>query len=532
MSLLDAAWGLSRTDSTTEALKLVLEGLAQIVRIDAAAVLTFDATGTLAIAAQRGLAPAAQQLRFRPSEWARLDRAIGEDGPLRIRGSSEPDPYDGLLAGSSAHISPIHACVVAPLRIGTECVGLLTIDALRPEGLDALSSRDLSLSAALATAALRHGRSREEIATLRQGSARAPGVAHDDRGAASGIGLELLLGESAPMRRLRREIEVLAGLSTTVLIEGATGVGKELVAREIHARSPRARRPFVVVNCAALPTALIEAELFGHTRGAFTGAAFERRGKFVAAEGGTLLLDEIGELPLDAQATLLRALQDGEIQRVGDDHPRHVDVRVLCSTNRTLADEVAKGRFRADLYHRLAVYPIRVPALHERLEDLPSLITHFADAFAARVGARAEAMPAVDVERLARRAWPGNVRELKHAVERALLRGLMERGGLAGGSSLLTLAWDDPVDHAAAISAAQLDATSSSARSPIQEPTLERGEPLLDRLERVRRAAFVEALGAAHGNIAEAARRLGLSRSFAYREVVRLGLDAPRRSRR
>jgi DNA-binding NtrC family response regulator len=228
-----------------------------------------------------------------------------------------------------------------------------------------------------------------------------------------------MVGESLPMMELARLIRLVAPRSTTVLIEGETGTGKELVARAVHQLSPRAGKPFAVLNCAAIPESLLEAELFGHTRGAFTGAVQSRTGRIEAAHGGTLFLDEIGEMPLALQAKMLRFLESGELQRVGDNELIHVEVRVVAATHEPLQQRADEHRFRLDLYHRLAVFPVALPALRERMEDVLPLATHVL----AKLG---EKMPVKRLSsgaeaRLMEHDWPGNVRELEHVLERATI---------------------------------------------------------------------------------------------------------------
>jgi chemotaxis protein methyltransferase CheR len=230
-----------------------------------------------------------------------------------------------------------------------------------------------------------------------------------------------LIGESDSLGYVAQKVDQVAASDVPVLLEGETGVGKELVARLIHDRSPRRERAFVRVNCSAIPHGLVESELFGHERGAFTGAIKRRRGRFELADGGTLLLDEIGELPLDIQPKLLRALQDGEVVRVGSEGPVQVDVRIIASTNRVLSEEVREGRFREDLFFRLAVFPITVPPLRDRREDIPLLVSHFAAEYAAQQRKRIDQIPPGVMDALARYAWPGNVRELQNVIERAVL---------------------------------------------------------------------------------------------------------------
>jgi two-component system, NtrC family, response regulator AtoC len=236
-------------------------------------------------------------------------------------------------------------------------------------------------------------------------------------------GAEGIVGGSAAMRRILELARKVARHPSTVLLTGESGTGKEVVARYVHRESPRADAPFVAVNCAAIPEALLESELFGHTRGAFTGAAADRRGLFEEADGGTLLLDEIGELPVALQVKLLRALQEGEIRRVGESVSRPVDVRVLAATSRDLEGDVAAGRFRSDLYYRINVVRLHLPPLRERREDIGPLARHFVTVHARRMGARSvpPALTAAALRRLEEHAWPGNVRELENAIERALV---------------------------------------------------------------------------------------------------------------
>jgi len=230
-----------------------------------------------------------------------------------------------------------------------------------------------------------------------------------------------MIGRTAAMQRLFHEIEKVAPTKASVLITGESGTGKELIARAIHRLSPRTDGPFVKVNCAAIPRELIESELFGHERGAFTGALLRRRGLFEQAHSGTLFLDEIGDMDIVAQAKVLRAVQSGEVSRVGSEHVLRVDVRVLAATNRDLARAVESGTFRDDLFFRLAVFPIRSPALRERIDDIPLLARAFMEQFASENGVRPKPIDDDVMNALAARKWPGNVRELKNAVERSAI---------------------------------------------------------------------------------------------------------------
>lgn len=234
-------------------------------------------------------------------------------------------------------------------------------------------------------------------------------------------GLEAIIGSSESMRKIIEMLEVVGPQPVDVLITGPSGTGKELVARALHWSSPRAEKPFIKLNCAALPESLIESELFGHEKGAFTGAIKNRKGKFEAAHGGTILLDEISEMPLGLQAKLLRVLQEREFDRVGSNEPVHVDVRVVATTNRNLAQEVKEGRFREDLYFRLNVVPIHLPALATRRDDIPALVVHFIEKYGARYGREFEAIDDDALDYLKSQPWQGNVRELENRIERAVV---------------------------------------------------------------------------------------------------------------
>ncbi len=245
-----------------------------------------------------------------------------------------------------------------------------------------------------------------------------------------------LLGDSEEIRRLREEIARVAPSRATVMVDGESGTGKELVARRLHHLSDRARRPFIRVNCAAIPEELIESELFGHEKGSFTGAHKRQLGKFVQADGGTIFLDEVGDMSLKTQAKVLRVLQDGEVEPVGAGTPFRVDVRVIAATNKDLVGEVEEGRFREDLYYRLAVVMLRTPALREHAADIPLLVEHFTSHFCEEYNRRPKSWTAGALAQLERHPWPGNVRELKNVVERAVIMELedtIERVELVAG---------------------------------------------------------------------------------------------------
>ena len=311
------------------------------------------------------------------------------------------------------------------------------------------------------------------------------------------------IGVSAAMRRVFTLMERFAPADGTVLLEGETGTGKELLAQAIHDASGRASGPFVVVNCGAIPVTLIESELFGHVRGAFTGATEARRGAFEAARGGTLFLDEIGELPLAVQPVLLRVLENRTVKRVGDDRRIPVDVRVVAATHRDLRQEVNRSRFRADLYYRLAVLRLRVPPLRERREDIPVLVRHFCEQMAG-AGAEGEPPPTLPdelVTALAAQSWPGNVRELRSAVQRAILLGDAAE-------------WQDPLARARA--------------EAEPNPIVDLGQTFGDAKERATarwESAYVRKLIEMFGgNLTRAARAVGMSRNHLRQLAERHGV--------
>jgi two-component system response regulator AtoC len=311
-----------------------------------------------------------------------------------------------------------------------------------------------------------------------------------------GPAMRAVVAESAGMRAALDLVARVAEHKSTVLITGESGTGKEVIARAIHRAGPRAAAPFVAINCAAIPENLLESELFGHVRGAFTGATGDKPGLFEQASGGTLLLDEIGELPLGLQAKLLRVLQDGEIRRVGDQKSRRVDVRVLAATARDLGAEAAAGRFREDLYYRLNVVTIQLPPLRERRDDIAPLARHFAADLARRLGRALELSPAA-VQWLEQQAWRGNVRELEHAIERAAVLN------------------NKPVLDAADLHPQPLPAPHSPGEQGAGSGKLK------DQVTAAEKRAIQAALEAAAGNRAAAAKRLGVSLRTLFYKMVR-----------
>ena len=312
-----------------------------------------------------------------------------------------------------------------------------------------------------------------------------------------------IVGTSGVMQQVRNLIGQVAGTPSRVLITGESGTGKELVARAIHRGSTRAARPMVSLNCAAVPRDLLESELFGHERGAFTGAVARRHGKFELADGSTLFLDEVGDLHLEAQAKLLRVLEEGTVERLGGERAKQVDVRVIAATNKNLAGAVEQGRFREDLFYRLNVFPIHVPPLRERLSDLPELVRHLAALAGARCTRAPREFPAAALERLNAHPWPGNVRELANVVER-----------------LTIVEPDGPVTAAGVDRILGTGPRRGRVREGTSGPT-----NLAQALDAYESELIQRALEEAGGRVAEAARRLETDRANLYRRMRRLGLS-------
>jgi DNA-binding NtrC family response regulator len=316
-----------------------------------------------------------------------------------------------------------------------------------------------------------------------------------------------IVGDSPALKDVLARVEQVASTTSTVLLRGETGTGKEMVARAIHINSAREDKPFIKVNCAALAPGVLESELFGHEKGAFTGAVARRLGRFELADGGTLFLDEVGDLPADVQVKLLRVLQERELERVGGAETIKVDVRVVSATHRDLEKLIADGEFREDLYYRLNVFPITLPPLRQRAGDIALLAEHFIGKYARAAGKNIRGLDAGAVAALTSYAWPGNVRELENVIERALI---LARGGELTAADLEFTRRAAPV------------ATTTSIAQPA---AVDGGRPLQERLGEQERAAIVSAIDQARGNIAHAARALGINRSTLYYRLRKHGLE-------
>jgi anaerobic nitric oxide reductase transcription regulator len=506
-ALADVAGDLSSSLATRDRYDRLLQAVRRVVPCDAACLMVLEGNELVPLAGH-GLTQHAMRIRYSRDQHPRLDAILANPQPIQFPANSDlPDPFDGNLQADPQALHGIHACLGCALRDGDIVVGALTADALEPRAFDQLDPQLLRLLAGLAGAALRTARLIEALETTVDRQAQ------DLRDRARDVFQSGFLGVSDGAQRVIEHVRLVAATDLPVLVSGETGVGKELVAAMVHAASPRRERPLVIVNCAALPESLAESELFGHVAGSFTGATHDRAGKFELADRATIFLDEIGELPMPLQAKLLRALQQGEVQRVGSDRSHRVDVRVIAATNRDLDAETAAGHFRADLYHRLAAYPIAVPPLRSRLEDLPILADHILGQLRRRIGCRTPVLRAESLDRLRQYSWPGNVRELDNVLARSVLRAQR----------------DTPVGQQLEIQPRHLSpdlgaslGSTAKARNYSTPPMDDR--PLVDQVAEFQMQVISRTVKSHDGNWAAAARSLGMHRANLHTLAKRLGL--------
>lgn len=504
-SLISIVADLSTNMSAEQRYQRLLEHLCRIFPCDASALLKFENPCLIPLAVN-GLSEDTLGRRFVVNEHPRLARILASEQSVRFAADSDlPDPYDGLIETETDQLL-VHDCMGVTLFIDGEPWGVLTMDALAPGTFDNIDPLQLNTFISVTAATVKAA---GLIASLEQRVRYATQAVFKEN-----TGLDLI-GDSDCMRTLRNEISIVAPSELAVLVLGETGVGKELVARRIHLESKRADQVMVYVNCAALPETIAESELFGHSKGAFTGAVSDRTGKFELADGGTIFLDEIGELPLSIQAKLLRTLQNGEIQRVGSDKQIKVNVRVIAATNRNLQQEVAAGQFRPDLYHRLAVYPMHVPALRERGKDVLLLAGAFLEKNQQHLGIKKLRLDQNAKQALLAYHWPGNIRELEHLLSRAALKSATQENRQA---DFIT------------ISPAYLDIVPEPMADPHSNTTtglaIASSEPIdfKNAVDEFQRQLIRRQLAAQQGNMAATARLLGLDRGNFHRLLKRLGV--------
>src|SRR5271155_4692526 len=398
-------------------------------------------------------------------------------------------------ASGAAAAEGIKAACNIPLVNRGRALGILSIlriteTSFTPEDVDFLSRASGQIAIAVENAL-----AYREISELKDKLAQEKVYLEEEF--RSEMGFEQIIGNSSALKHVLQLVETVAPSDSTVLLLGETGTGKELIARAIHDRSRRKQRTLVKLNCAAIPTGLLESELFGHEKGAFTGAISQKMGRLELADQGTLFLDEVGDIPIEIQPKLLRALQEREFERLGSTHTRKVNVRLVAATNRDLETMIANKEFRSDLYYRLNVFPIRIPLLRDRKEDIPLLVSHFAQKFAKQLQKQIESVPSVAMKKLAAWSWPGNIRELENIIERSVI--------LTRGSAL---------------------------HVPLEELTQgARAIPLNGTREASERDDILRILKATNGRVAGAtgaAQRLGIPRTTLISRMKKLGID-PRR---
>jgi anaerobic nitric oxide reductase transcription regulator len=499
--LLKIVLNLSSNQSPEHQYRQIIEGVTQVFPCDASCLFIFDQDGFLTPVAVRGLSNAVLGRRYSPKFHPRLDFIIQSDDPVRFDANcSLPDPFDGMLLTENQCID-VHDCMGCSLYVEGQLVGVLTMDALAVGAFNDIDLVSVRTFAALTAATLRNI---AQVAALKAQNQKQKDVTHTLIQQARSKQGEMV-GVSPQLDLLRSHISMVAKPDYSVLIMGETGTGKELVAHAVHAQSNRSDNPMIYVNCAALPEGLAESELFGHVKGAFTGAQTHRKGKFELADGGTIFLDEIGELPLVLQAKLLRVLQQGDVQRVGSDQHLTVNVRIIAATNRQLENEVIHGQFRADLFHRLNVFPIYVPPLRERTGDIPVLAGYLLEKVRhqfnvhnlhvhPKVFAHLESLP-----------WHGNVRELEHALTRSALHAIQQ------GESTIMLRHMDTFKSFHALKAEPQHLPSQS-------------QPMRELVELYQKELIQHALQQSNGIWAQAAEFLQMDRGNLYRMGKKLGI--------
>ncbi|ROS05408.1 anaerobic nitric oxide reductase transcription regulator [Sinobacterium caligoides] len=481
----------------------LISSLNDVLPCDASALFILTDDKQLRPVAVVGLSEEVLGKRFDPGNHPRLQAILDAREPVRFAADSTlPDPFDGILKNDPSLALNVHDCMGCSLYAEQQLIGILTLDALQPGAFDDIDDVTIKTFTALAAATIRNA---SMVDALKSRHRRQQSINKLLIEEARNRGGELI-GTTPTIEQLRNNIQLVANSNFAVLISGETGTGKELVAHAVHAQSPRANQPMIYVNCAALPESIAESELFGHVKGAFTGASTQRTGKFELAHSGTIFLDEVGELPLLLQAKLLRVIQQGEVQRVGADRNLQVDVRVIAATNRQLEVEVREGRFRSDLYHRLNVFPINVPPLREHKGDLAILSGHILDRVRRQFNARSLHLHPQASRHLEQHSWPGNVRELEHSLMRAALRAIQSN------EQLITL---EHFNDGAAITQQPEPISTSGNDNPVA---------LRQAVEDFQRQLIDEALERNNGVWARAAKELQVDRGNLYKIGKRLGL--------
>lgn len=498
------AINLNQEASCKDRFRRMLSLLRDLLECDASALMIFKDQQFIPLA-MCGLAEDVVGRHFCIAEHPRLKAIALADDIVRFPANSTlPDPFDGLIPNDTGKLY-IHGCIGFPLRINQQLIGALTIDSFNADAFSRFTDNTLRTISSITAAALYNALLIERLESkLANGDAEnvfENMITSDTE----------IIGESQQIRALKSEIMAVSACELNVLILGETGVGKELVAKAIHGSSTRKDKPLIYLNCAALPESVAESELFGHIKGAFTGAINNRQGKFELADTGTLFLDEIGELPLNLQAKLLRVIQYGDLQRVGDDKNLKVDVRIIAATNKDLLTEVNENRFRADLYHRLSVFPIMVPPLRERGDDVILLAGYFIEKIRIKLGISHIKLSSTSLKSIMHNDWLGNVRELENAIYRAAIMAKSE-----ASSNIVTI----EIKHFNKMLPChkELDSTMDSVMAAWS------GEPLREATDNFQKNILHEVLQINKNNWSATARDLGMNSGNLHRLAKRLNI--------
>jgi formate hydrogenlyase transcriptional activator len=518
--LLNLTTRITSSLNLREVLRAIAANIREVIHADAVAVslpsCTDAASGKLRVFAMdfpRGKGVIKEELLVTPSAAAK--RAMDTLKPT-VLDTQEPGNF-AYGTNDIAAAEGIKALCLIPLVNRGRVLGILatsrtTETPFTPEDVDFLSRASGQIAIAIENAL-----AYKEISELKEKLAQEKLYLEEEIRTDSGF--ERIIGKSAALKRVLQMVETVAPSDSTVLLLGETGTGKELIARAIHDRSRRKDRTFVKLNCAAIPTGLLESELFGHEKGAFTGAIAQKVGRLELADQGTLFLDEVGDIPIEIQPKLLRVLQEREFERLGSTHTRKVNVRLVAATNRDLEKMVADREFRSDLFYRLNVFPIRVPSLHERKEDIPLLVSYFAQKFAKQLQKQIESVPSVAMKALTAWEWPGNIRELENFIERAVI--------LTRGKALEAPLTELRKTETATAADTGVDRKSRTARKATSSRP--KVNASAEEYERKQREEILEALTTCKGRVGGsdgAAIRLGINRTTLMYRMRKFGIYA------
>lgn len=500
--VVQAAIQLNSSLDLQEVLNRILDELQKLISYDVASILIKEGNSLISLKTRGFLSPS--EIHFHIDQNPRLQMAVKSNYTIRFDDINAPDPFDGLIDDPNQALKKVHSCMASPLLFDNKSIGIITVDSLKKNMFTSQDEDTLMTFASFASIAIRNAKLVDQLKKSKQELEVQNKNLREEIKIKSG-GSDLI-GESYLMKELKSNLNIISPSDKSVLIQGETGTGKEIIARYIHQNSHRSHKPLIYVNCAAIPENLIESELFGHKKGAFTGAIQDRVGKFRAANGGTLFLDEIGDLPLTAQPKLLRALQEGEISPVGDDKITKVNVRIISASNKDLLHEVSLGNFRIDLYHRISIFPIIAPSLKQRLDDIPLLVEHFIRKHTQ--GLSTENIPLRNefIEQLQKMSWLGNVRELEHFIERALV-------------------WSKQFTHPE-LNLPLIQSMNQSSNKNISMVYKNKKEvelkKLSDAINDFQREYIHQALSQTNNNQAQCAKKLGIDRSNFNRKLKKL----------